>query len=131
MAETVLIQSELPEANVESLRSELVKYHQQHPKRRYPDELRFRATGVAQQLHTQGLPFKQIGEQLGLGGSTVLKWVKPRSNELGPQVRKLLPIAISSDAVVLDGLVVHGPSGLRLEGVDMSTLVALWRALSC
>lgn len=66
-----------------------------------------------------------LAEELGLSALTVRRWLKRESASL------FRPISIFEARVESRGrIVVHGPRGLRIEGLDVAGVAELLRRLS-
>lgn len=89
--------------------------------RRFAPELRRQITGVGRGLRDEGKSWFKIGRELGLPGETVR-----RLCETAPG---FVAVQVADDAVARD-LVVIAPSGYRVEGLDVDTIVALLARLA-
>jgi hypothetical protein len=66
-----------------------------------------------------------IGAELGLCVSTLLRWAKRPQQASG--FERVLVVA---EPAPPSALVVHGPCGLRIEGLDVAAVAELVRRLS-
>lgn len=98
----------------------------------YSEEVKRAVTAYAQARRGAGLRWEDIAAETGLSASTLLSWCK--------QKRRFLPVAITqaepeaaavapSTPVPAAGLVLHTPSGFRLEGLDLQQALALLEVL--
>lgn len=94
----------------------------------YPPELRALAVAYLKERRGEGASFRAIASELGIGDDSLRSWTRPRKRR-SPSVRRV-SIAPSTPAPTATSMVVHGPAGLRIEGVDVSTIAALLRELS-
>lgn len=93
------------------------------PRRRYTPELRAMAIAYAKERVGTGGGFKAIARELGVGRFTLRGWVA--SAEQSAQFRT---VELTDDAP-RDQLVVHGPGGVRIEGLDLAGVAELLRRL--
>lgn len=93
----------------------------------YPPELRALALGHVRKRRDEGAAFREIATELGVGKDTLRHWIRPRARRAS-KVRRV-SIAAATPAAATS-VVVHGPAGLRIEGLDVSTIAALLRELS-
>jgi hypothetical protein len=89
---------------------------------RYDTKLKARAIAFARELRGQGRSWGGIAQELGLRMETVRRWCtsaepkQMRTVRLQPEPSEARITAVS-------------PSGLRIEGLTLETVVALLRAL--
>ena len=93
--------------------------------RRYPSELRARIRSYARR---SGEPAGALAARLTMAPQTLKRFLE----EPSPQLFALAGAPTPSPGLVpRDGpLVVHGPGGLRVEGMELDDVVALFRRLS-
>lgn len=106
------------------LRRELQAQHRGRGKR-YPVELKARATAYAKRRHDAGASYAVIAEELGLGFETVRRWCIDA--EPTPPRSALVPVEVVTESRTPIAIV--SPSGFRLEGLDVAEAVAALRAL--
>lgn len=96
----------------------------------YPLELRAIGVAYVEARTAQGVNGMVACRELGIGRDTFLRWKRalasPPSLADLPSFR---PVEIARPAAPTT-LVVHGPLGLRIEGLDVAALAALLRALA-
>ena len=98
----------------------------------YPKEMRDEAVGYAQERRAQGATWELIAQELGLGVNSLINWARgTRRSQKKPAFRQV-ELKPSEDVVSAEreALVVHGPGGLRVEGLTVATLAELLRRLS-
>lgn len=114
-----------------AIRTELEQLGARGRGRAYPDSIRRRAVAYYRSRRDEGVAIADIGPELGLPWQTVQRWAASEGpREMQPA--SFAPVEIL-DALPTDkrgSLVVHGPAGLRIEGLDMDALVELCRRLS-
>jgi hypothetical protein len=88
--------------------------------RRFAPELRRQITAVGHGLRAEGRSWFKIGREIGLPPETVRRLCEARG---------FVPVEIADDAVARD-LVMVAPSGYRVEGLNVETVVALLARLA-
>ena len=91
--------------------------------RRYPPAVRAsgaRSRGRAQRA--AGATVEEVSAVLGIPWQTLQRW------SADPVESAFKPVELVEEAP--SGLVVHGPCGLRVEGLDVTTLASLLRMLA-
>jgi hypothetical protein len=98
------------------------------PQRRYPARLRRRIVAYAEQRVREGVARARVGAELGVSDPTLtrLLGVAARGHRLRP-VRVLADAPASSTR---EKVVVRGPGGIVVEGLDVAGVAALLQALS-
>jgi hypothetical protein len=119
---------ELLEKRTEELRKEVDRLGTQRLGRRYPEALRRDIVKHAEECFAAGIPWAQVAKGVGITGCTLLQW---RKDALPPQQATFLPVAVIEPPRHSQGqLVVHGPAGLRIEGLDLDGVAELIRRLA-
>lgn len=95
------------------------------PGRRYPPDLRRRGAEYLRARLAAGAPLSAVLRELGVRRETLAGWATPA--EAGPSPR-FVPVTVVGPAA--GRIVVHGPSGLRIEGLDVAGVAELLRRLS-
>jgi predicted transcriptional regulator len=110
---------------VDALRAELAGIERRGRGHRYPPELRKRVTAYAVAHHADGTTPREIGDELGMDSRTVERWLEKE------HVSGFEQLIVQQDAHAPAGrLVVHGPGGVRIEGLDLDALAELLRKLT-
>ena len=111
------------------LRALLSTTGRQGPGRGYPPPLREKVARYVLSRREQGATFEQLARTLGVPANTLLRWsralAKPSSAAAEVPFRRVELVG-----EVVRSMTVHGPCGLRVEGLDLDSLVTLWRRLS-
>jgi hypothetical protein len=84
--------------------------------------LRSEVAAAIEQAHAAGESYEQLAKAVGVTTQTLSNWRALRKQGRFEQVRVAAPPTPT--------VVVHGPSGLRIEGLSLDELAALWRRLS-
>jgi transposase len=94
------------------------------PGRRYPAELRRRGAAYLRARQAAGARLSVVLRELGVRRETLARWSKPAA-EARP---RFVPVAV----VEAPGgrVVVHGPAGVRVEGLDVAGVAELLRRLA-
>jgi len=103
---------------------------------RYPEELQRSAVTYLGQRERDGADLGQVATELGVEAPTLQRWVVrwPEDAAVGP-TKMMLPVVVSRDPAAREAgaarLVVHGPRGLRVEGLTVGQIAELMEALAC
>lgn len=114
-----------------AIRAEIEQLGARGRGRAYPEAIRRRAVAYYRARRDEGAVIADIGPELGLPWQTVQRWATLEGQH-ALQPASFAPVEILH-AATLDkrgALVVYGPASLRIEGLDMDTLVELLRRLS-
>lgn len=97
------------------------------PRLRYTPQMREQALAYARFRHAAGVSIAQIAGELRLRTATLSAWM-----QAGPAAPAFCKVEVVSDPQTVEHrpLVVHGPSGLRIEGLDIAGLSELLRSLA-
>lgn len=91
--------------------------------RGYPVEIRERAVAFIERRRREGASEGEIGRELGISPMTFRRWAGRRSSGF-------VLATVDGPFAAPVGVVVHGPRGLRIEGLDLEGVAALWARLS-
>jgi hypothetical protein len=98
---------------------------------RYPASFRVAAVRVAHAQRAQGRGLADLAHELGLTAPTLTRWLEKRP---APRMRPvtLAPAAVveATEASVAVRPVLITAKGVRVEGLDRGTLIAVLRALA-
>jgi hypothetical protein len=89
----------------------------------YPERLKQDAIEYWGARKREGVSAMQVSRELGICVLTLARWSKPPASPL-------LPVVIDAAPTTGGGIVVRGPRGLLIEGLDIAALAALLRELS-
>lgn len=91
--------------------------------KRYPAEVRGQGAAYLAARRAAGVPMSAVLRELGLRRDTLARWV-----EQAPAARpRFVPVSVVEEAA---GIVVHGPRGVRVEGLDVAGVAELLRRLA-
>jgi transposase len=95
------------------------------PGRRYPPELRRRGAAYLRARQAAGAPLSVVLRELGMRRETLAGWASPAE----PEARaRFVPVTVVEAPA--GRIVVHGPGGLRIEGLDVAGVADLFRRLA-
>lgn len=90
---------------------------------RYPAPFRAAAATLTRTQLDQGTSVHRMAGALGLPARTLTRWLQQGA----PPV--LRPVMVQPDPMLAAGPVLVTPQGLRIEGLDLDTLIAVLRLL--
>ena len=98
----------------------------------YPKKLRGEAVEYARERREQGATWKLVARELGIGIDSLMNWARAAGSSAGKPEFRQVALTQAEVAVSATGsaLVVHGPGGVRVEGLDVASLAELLRRLS-
>jgi transposase len=102
------------------------------PRARYTQEQRQEAVAYVRERQQQGASSEEAAKELGMSSWTLSRWGSAaRRAQREPERAALVPVEVKpARSVVRAGaLVVHGPGGVRVEGLSLEDAVALLRGL--
>ena len=108
-------------AKVESIRRAVSELGQRGRGRPYPKGLRAENVKYALARRAAGIRIEAIGEELGMPWRTVRVWMPRARAKRFRRIEVVVPRG--------DGVVVHGPHGVRIEGLDLDRVAELLRGL--
>ena len=96
---------------------------------RYPAELRIRLTAFARRLRANGWSWGRIGSSVGLPGETLRLWLE-RDARRQPRLVRVAVMPPPPPSVPPTFSLVS-PTGWRVEGLSLGSVVELIRGLAC
>lgn len=111
-----------PAAAIE-VRGAIAALGERGPTTPYPAELRAKALAYLQERQAAGGSLRVVASELMIGADSLRKWQ-------GAQAPMVRPVSVVPDRAA-SALVVHGPNGIRIEGLDVSAVARLLKELSC
>ena len=110
----------------EELRSAISKLGEMGRGKRYPRALLEKMLSYTVARRRQGATLLAVGGELGMNWKTLARWVGERK---AASRFERVQVAVPAAAVAPSTLVVHGPRGLRIEGLDVGGVADLVRRL--
>lgn len=122
------------EEQTAALRAQLATAERSGAGKPYPDRLRRQVAQYARAALSEGEAIEGVARDLGISAMSIKRWLvrigrgdggsaELRRVEIVPDRRE------AGTALAAAPLVVHGPGGLRIEGLTVPGLVQLMRAL--
>ena len=108
----------------EELRTALSKLGEMGRGKRYPRALLEKMLSYTVARRRQGATLLAVGGELGMNWKTLARWVGER--KAAPRFER---VQVAAPAAAPRTLVVHGPRGLRIEGLDVDGVAELVRRL--
>lgn len=106
-----------------ALRQALARAAEGRGRPRYPEALRQRVVAHVRDRRARGASLRQLADELGVAAPTLVRWAEPR-----PAFR---PVLVEPTPQAAPGhLVMHGPGGLRVEGLTLEQAAELLRRLA-
>lgn len=96
---------------------------------RYPAALRRLAVEYCQTCRLSQRPFTEIAKALGVTTLTLGRWLEKETGDSAPRFREVVVESAKKDVDESQGLTMIMPSGVRIEGLDLSGVVKLSRML--
>jgi transposase len=115
------------EQQVRQLREALERAERSGAGRPYPEPLRRAANDYRREREREGASLRQVAAELGVSEASLARWARGREEPVG-QFRAIEVVAEPVRPV--SAVVVHGPRGLRIEGLSLQELAALIERLS-
>ena len=108
------------------------------PQRRYPTKLRREIASYARVRLAQGVARATVCEELGVSSPTVVRILsEAETRRSGAATREAVagspairPVRVVAEAIDSRRLVVRGPGGVVVEGLDLAGVVSVLRGLS-
>lgn len=86
------------------------------------------ATEYLRERREAGTPLSAAARELGVKRHTLLAWAAEA--ERAAPAPGFVPVRVIAETAAPSAIVVHGPGGLRIEGLRFADVVALLRALA-
>ena len=95
--------------------------------RRYPSTLRRAGAEYFRRRRAAGASVATVARDLGVRRQTLLAWAAEPEGETRAA---FVPVTVVPDAAALSRIVVYGPGGLRVEGLDVAGVIAVLSGLA-
>jgi len=122
----------MAEAETAELRAAIEEVQGGVGRRRYGAEVKARALAYLQERAAAGVTAWTASQEIGLPRQTLLRWSTGHEERaVAKRAAAFRKVAVSVERQRGPGgrIVVHGPRGLRIEGLTQPELVAILRAL--
>ena len=122
------------EITLEAVKSELGSETNARGYRVFSREARASAVEYATQRIAAGASAEEVWLELGLRDWTLQRWLQQARRkpiETKPKGFARLEVRAKATTSLGSPLVVHGPSGVRVEGLQVAEVAELFRRLSC
>ncbi len=117
----------------EKFRRQVLERGEVGPRTRYTREQRQEAVAYMRARQQQGASVEEAAKELGMSGWTLSRWgsAARRAGQQQPENAALVPVEVKAERAPGrgGGLVVHGPLGVRVEGLSLEDAVRLLRGL--
>ncbi len=101
---------------------------------RFDDAFRAEVVAYVRARQQEGGTQEEAGRELGLSAWTLSRWSRQRKPTQQSEASggDFHPVAVKREAQASAGaLVVHGPGGMRVEGLTLKQVAGLLRELTC
>jgi hypothetical protein len=105
------------------LRQSLARAERPGAGKGFPVSLKREVAAFVQSQRARGRSYASLAAGLGVSATTLTRW------EQSDEPAAFAAVAIVAEEVVGGALVVHGPSGMRIEGASIDDVVRLWARL--
>lgn len=94
---------------------------------RYPASFRATAIALARAQRRQGHAVERVATAIGVATPTLVRWL---SAHPAPRLRRVAVVGPPAESALASTVVLVTPQGVRVEGLDRESLVAVLRALA-
>lgn len=91
-----------------------------------PEELKWAALEYVEARTAQGAAEGTAAAEIGVAALTLARWRQERPSA----VPRFVPVVVDEQTSSGSRFIVHGPGGLRIEGLDLDSLAELLRRLA-
>jgi hypothetical protein len=110
----------------EELRVELSKLGPRGRGRAYPKGLLEKLLSYTVARRRQGASIVEVASEVGINFRTLARWLGARKTPRFDRV-EVMATSVTSAALAAPVVIVHGPRGLRIEGLDLIAVAELVR----
>ena len=96
--------------------------------RRYPSALRRVAVEYFRRRRAAGATLAAISRELGVKRHTLIGWTA--APEAAAALPRFVPVSVVAETPATSRIIVHGPGGVRVEGLDLAGVAELLRRLA-
>jgi transposase-like protein len=119
----------MTKTTIEEIQTALVRSNE-GAGRPYPARLRGAVLALAEQRERAGVGLASFAAEVGVSATTLRKWKRDARGGEGAATAAFCEVEIVAPRALGATLVVHGPSGLRIEGATIADIAELVRRLS-
>jgi transposase len=119
----------MTKTTIEEIRTALVRSNE-GVGRPYPTRLRGAVLALAEQQESAGVGLDSFAAEVGVSATTLRKWKRHANGGAGAATAAFCEVEIVTPRPAVTTLVVHGPSGLRIEGATIADIAELVRRLA-
>jgi len=120
----------MSDKEIEELRA-LVRADRRTRRGPFSSELRETLSAFLRSRWQRGESLRELAKQLGLSDHTVHFW-RSRWGERKEDRTQLRRVEVVAERPLSQGdIMMHGPSGTRVEGLSLDEVATLWRKLGC
>lgn len=116
------------ETTAAELRAEAKQTEGRGPRARFSGAFKARVVEYFRERAGQGASQAAVAAELGLSDRTMGRWCRKAGRTA--KTSAFRAVTLEAQPARAGGLLVHGPGGLRVEGLDVAGLAELLRALS-
>jgi transposase-like protein len=95
----------------------------------YPPEVRALALTHSKEREAEGASLREVASELGVGTDSLRRWQSGRRRRRAAVVRRVAMASRSTKPTPSESIVVHGPAGVRVEGMDVNAIASLFKEL--
>jgi hypothetical protein len=117
------------EKTAERLRAIVANADRSGSGRPYPSALRREVVAYVEARRRQGIGSVAAAREIGVSAFSVARWTSALRADVETGFRDVVLAEPLEAHFGPPRLVVYGPAGLRVEGLDIAVIAALWRSL--
>lgn len=114
---------------IEEVRAALVR-SKEGLGRPYPEHVRSTVLALAERQRRAGVGLGSFAAEVGVSATTLRKWRRDAGGGPGAAPAVFCEVEVVAPRPPASTLVIHGPSGLRIEGATITDLAELIRRLA-
>jgi transposase len=119
----------MTKTTIEEVRTALVRC-KEGVGRPYPEHVRSTVLVLAERQRRAGVGLASFAAEVGMSATTLRKWKRAAEVGAGAVPAAFCEVEIVAPRPPTSTLVVHGPSGLRIEGATITDIAELVRRLA-
>ena len=119
----------MTKTTIEEVRTALVR-SKEGVGRPYPEHIRGTVLALAERQRRAGVGLGSFAAEVGVSATTLRKWRRDAGSGAGVAPAAFCEVEIVAPRPSASTLVVHGPSGLRVEGATITDIAELFQRLA-